>query len=99
MEGFPTPPPYPILMVDDLRDSARSVRRAVDNAQAKLALTENMAQHDKVLLNTTDKRLRQASEELESARDPVRAAGLCGSATSGACATAWLPLPLRRRKC
>ena len=75
-KGFPTPPPYSIIMVDDLRDSARSVRQAVDNAQAKLALTEGMAQRDKVLLNTTDKRLRQASEELESARDPVQAAGL-----------------------
>jgi len=75
-KGFPTPPPYSILMVDDLRDSARSVRLAVDNAQAKLALTERMAQRDKVLLNTTDERLRQASEELEGARDPVQAAEL-----------------------
>jgi potassium-dependent mechanosensitive channel len=75
-KGFPTPPPYSILMVDDLRDSAQSVRRAVDNAQARLALTERMAQRNKALLNTTDERLRQASEELESARDPVRAAGL-----------------------
>ena len=75
-KGFPTPPPYSILMVDDLRDSAQSVRRAADNAQAKLALTERMAQRNKDLLNSTDERLRQASEELESARDPVRAAGL-----------------------
>lgn len=75
-KGFPTPPPYSILMVDDLRDSARSVRLAVDNVQAKLALTERMAQHNKVQLNTTDKRLRQASEELEGAHDPVRAAEL-----------------------
>ena len=75
-KGFPTPPPYSILMVDELQDSARSARRAVDNAQAKLALTERMAQRDKVFLNTTDERLRQASEELESARDPVQAAGL-----------------------
>lgn len=75
-KGFPTPPPYSILMVDELRDSARSARRAVDNALAKLALTERMAERVKASLDTTDERLRQASEELESARDPVQTARL-----------------------
>ncbi|SLM46487.1 putative Mechanosensitive ion channel family protein [Nitrospira japonica] len=75
-QGFPTPPPYSILMLDELRDAARSTALVIEGLQAKLALTDGFSERAQQTLAASEKDLRQASERLEAARDPAEKARL-----------------------
>jgi len=74
--GFPTPPPYSILMLDDLRDAAASTARIIEGLQAKLALSDGFLERAQQALAASEKELRQASERLETARDSAEKARL-----------------------
>lgn len=75
-QGFPTPPPYSILMLDELRDAARSTALVIEGLQAKLALSEGFSERAQQALAASEKELRQASERLEAARAPAEKARL-----------------------
>lgn len=75
-QDFPTPPPYSILMLDELRDAARSTALIIEGLQAKLALSEGFSERAQQALAASEKELRQASERLEVARDSAEKARL-----------------------
>jgi len=75
-QGFPTPPPYSILMLDELRDAAHSTSLVIEGLQAKLALSNGFSERAQQALAASEKDLRQASERLEAARDPAEKAKL-----------------------
>jgi len=75
-QGFPTPPPYSILMLDELRDAAASTARIIEGLQAKLALSEGFSERAQQALAASEKELRQTSERLETVRDSAEKAKL-----------------------
>ncbi|MGQ0810339.1 MAG: mechanosensitive ion channel domain-containing protein [Nitrospiraceae bacterium] len=75
-KGFDNPPPYSILMVDELRDSVDSMRRTVETLESKLTLFGRSDERARTLLKESEQRARQASEQLEEARDQAESARL-----------------------
>lgn len=71
-DGFYAPPPYSVLMVDELRDAARSMALTAQGMQTRLTLTESMADSTRRNLKTSQEQARQASERLEGVQDPVK---------------------------
>lgn len=71
-EGFPTPPPYSVLMVDDLRNAARSMRLTEQGIQTRLKMTEGIIESTGNALSKSQEQARQAAERLEDVQDPVQ---------------------------
>jgi small-conductance mechanosensitive channel/hemoglobin-like flavoprotein len=73
-KGFAEPPPYSIFFVDQLWDTAFSLTLAVEGLQSQLSLIELRFDRARESLSAAEGRVRQASEELESAIDSSQAA-------------------------
>lgn len=71
-DGFSTPPPYSVLMVDELRDAARSMALTAQGIQTRLTMTESIADSTRRNLKASQEQARQASERLEGVQDPVK---------------------------
>ena len=71
-DGFSTPPPYSVLMVDELRDAARSMALTAQGIQTRLTMTESLADSTRRNLKAAQEQARQASERLEGVQDPVK---------------------------
>lgn len=69
---FPDPPPYSVLVVDSLRDRARSLKQTVELLESKLAVTTRAAERNEEALKAAEQRLRLASEQLEMIKDQTR---------------------------
>lgn len=70
--GFPDPPPYSVLMVDDLRDAARSMRLTTQGIQSRLTMTESLAESTGHALRKAQEQARQAAERLEGVQQPAQ---------------------------
>lgn len=70
--GFPTPPPYSFLMVDDLRESLRALQIRVDSLAFMDESIKQERERRNDLLEESSEKLRQATERLEttSSADP-----------------------------
>lgn len=68
-DGFPTPPPYSIMMVDELRDEARSMALTAQGVRIRLNMIEGMAEITQRHLKAAQEQVRQASERLEGVED------------------------------
>ena len=71
-EGFPSPPPYSILMIDDLRNAARSMSFTAQGVQTRLTMTESLVESTSRALSKSQEQARQAAERLEGVKDPVQ---------------------------
>ena len=73
-KGFDKPPPYSILLADDLWNTMFSLRLVVEGIQSQLTLMEFRFTRARESLRAADERVRQASERLEATKDPAEAA-------------------------
>ncbi len=71
--GFATPPPYSILMVDELRGAIASARDRLEAAESKVKLLEAQGDTARERLSRAQAALRQATERTESAAEGQRA--------------------------
>ena len=71
--GFSTPPPYSILMLDDIRDSLRSMTVNLEGMQSRDTMIKHLADTAHGALKQSEGQFRQAAERLEDARDPAEA--------------------------
>ena len=71
-DGFPTSPPYSVLMIDELRDAARSMALTEQGIQTRLTMTESLADSTRRNLKAAQEQARQVSEKLEGVEDPVK---------------------------
>jgi small-conductance mechanosensitive channel len=69
---FPDPPPYSVLIVDSLRDRARSLKRTVELLESKLAATTRAAERSEETHKAAEQRLRLAAEQLEMVKDQTQ---------------------------
>ncbi len=76
--GFPTPPPYSVLKIDELRDAARSMTLTTQGVQARLTRTESLAESTQRRLKASQEKARQLSERLEEVQDPAKREALTG---------------------
>ncbi len=65
--GFNTPPPYPISLVDELRDAIDSKKLEIKKDKVKQSIIENDLKDARKLLNESEQHLRQINEDLENA--------------------------------
>jgi small-conductance mechanosensitive channel len=70
--GFSDPPPYSVLMVDDLRDAARSSALTAQGMQNRLTMIEGLVESAGHALSQAQEQARQAAEHLEGIRDPAQ---------------------------
>jgi potassium-dependent mechanosensitive channel len=73
-KGLPEAPPYSIFLADQLRDSIVSLRLAVEGLQSQRELIHLRSDRARDSLKSADEHLRQASERLETTKDPAEAA-------------------------
>ena len=59
-DGFPTSPPYSVLMIDELRDAARSMALTEQGIQTRLTMTESLADSTRRNLKAAQEQARQA---------------------------------------
>ncbi len=71
-DGFPEPPPYSVLMVDELRDAARSMALTAQGIQTRLTLTEGLFDSTRRTVKASQEQARQVSERLEGLQDPAK---------------------------
>ncbi|MEX5218934.1 MAG: mechanosensitive ion channel [Nitrospira sp.] len=71
-EGFPEPPPYSLLMVDDLRNAIRSMTFTAQGIESRLSMIERLIETTGRTLSKSQEQSRQAAERLEGVRDPVQ---------------------------
>lgn len=71
-DGFPTPPPYSVLKIDELRDAARSMALTAQGVQTRLSMTESLAESTQRSLKASQEKVRQLSERLEGVQDPAK---------------------------
>ncbi len=71
-DGFPEPPPYSVLMVDELRDAARSMALTAQGIQTRLTLTEGIFDSTRRTVKASQEQARQVSERLEGLQDPAK---------------------------
>ena len=71
-DGFPEPPPYSVLMVDELRDAARSMALTAQGIQTRLTLTEGIFDSTRRTVKASQEQARQLSERLEGLQDPAK---------------------------
>lgn len=69
-KGFPEPSPYSIFLADQLWDTVYSLKLADEGLQSQRGLLALRFEHARDALATAEERLRQASERLETAKDP-----------------------------
>ena len=67
--GFTEPPPYSILVTDQLWDAVYSLRLTVEGLQSQLDLLSLRFERARQALTGAEERLRQASEKLEAVND------------------------------
>lgn len=65
--GFSVPPPYPVAMVEQLRDAAAAERREARSYQTMLSLFEQAVARDAASLEESRKQLRLARDQAELA--------------------------------
>jgi len=71
--GFPTPPPYSLLMVDELRGAAAAARDRLEASESKVKLLETQADAGRERLARAQAAVRQAIERTEGAAEGQRA--------------------------
>lgn len=71
--GFSTPPPYSILMLDDVRDTLRSMTVNLEGMQSRNTMIEHLEETAHGVLKQSEGQSRQAAERLEDAHDSVEA--------------------------
>ncbi len=71
-DGFSEPPPYSVLMVDELRDAARSMALTAQGIQTRLTLTEGLFDSTRRTVKASQEQARQVSERLEGLQDPAK---------------------------
>jgi potassium efflux system protein len=71
-DGFPTPPPYSVLKIDELRDAARSIALTVEGIQTRLSMAESLTESTQRSLKASQEKARQLSERLEGVQDPAK---------------------------
>ena len=69
--GFPTPPPYSIFMLDELRDSERSMTVNLEGMQTRSTMMEHLEETAHGVLKQSEGQSRQAAERLEGVHDPA----------------------------
>ena len=69
--GFAEPPPYPVLMVDDLRDAVQSVNDKIEAGETTLKVIESFVAETRSTLEQSDEKLRRLNEQLERTTDPA----------------------------
>jgi potassium efflux system protein len=74
--GFPTPPPYSVLLVDELRDDQQTLTAKIKVLETARAILDSFIADAKASLRETDGRLRLLNEQLEAAKDPAEVARL-----------------------
>lgn len=74
--GFAEPPPYSILLLDELRDSVQSLSANVTASETTLDVLRTISDEAAVALKKSDERSRLLAEQLESEQDPARATRL-----------------------
>ncbi len=74
--GFPTLPPHSIVMVDELRDAARSMALTAQGIRIRLNMIEGLADSTQRHLKAAQEQVRQASERLEGVADSGKRDGL-----------------------
>lgn len=80
--GFAEPPPYSILLADDLRDQARAIEDQIRLAQDALAFIDKLDDNAEASLKLSDGGLRRISEQLEQAETANRSCAWSGSANT-----------------
>ena len=70
--GFAEPPPYSILLVDNLRDPSAPSPPASRPPRPPARYLEKLEADTRQLLEQSDSRLRSLNEQFESATDPER---------------------------
>lgn len=78
-DGFPTPGPYSVLKIDELRDAARAMALTTQGVQTRLNMTETLAETTQRNLKGTQEKSRQLSERLEEIQDPAKRDALTGN--------------------
>ncbi|HET9961649.1 MAG TPA: mechanosensitive ion channel domain-containing protein [Nitrospiraceae bacterium] len=71
-QGFPDPPPYSVLKVDELRDAARSMALTAQGIRTKSTMTEGLAERSTRALKRAQEETRQAAEKTEGIKDPAQ---------------------------
>jgi potassium-dependent mechanosensitive channel len=71
--GFATPPPYSLLMVDELRGAAAAARDRLEASESKVKLLEAQADAGRERLARAQAAVRQAIERTEGAAEGQRA--------------------------
>ncbi len=74
--GWAEPPPYSVLLVDELRDSVQLLNAQLKAAEVSRDLVGAFITEAQVMVKETDESLRRVMEQLEGARDPVTVAHL-----------------------
>ena len=72
-KGFPEPSPYSIFLADQLWDAVYSLKLAAEGLQSQRELLMLRFEQARESLTTAEERLRQASERLETVKDPGQA--------------------------
>jgi potassium-dependent mechanosensitive channel len=67
--GFTDPPPYSVLLVDDLRNSIQSFHADIKTAQVAQDVARTFVAEVQAIGKETDEELRRLAEQLESASD------------------------------
>ena len=67
--GFPEPPPYSVLLVDDLRDSIQSLNERTKAAEIAGEVVEKFLGEAQAAMKDSDERLRRLDEQAEGAKD------------------------------
>ncbi len=70
-KGFPEPPPYSIVLADQLWDAVHSLKLAVEGLQSHRELLTLRFEQARESQARAEERLRQVSERLEAANDPT----------------------------
>jgi small-conductance mechanosensitive channel len=74
--GFPDPPPYSVLMVDDLRDAAQSLQAKLKAVSTARDIINRFNEDAEATLKESDGKLRKFSEQLETAQNAAQVARL-----------------------
>ncbi len=74
--GFADPPPYSLLLVDDLRDSIQSLTAKITAGETTQDVLGKLAADLQQTLKASDAQLRRLAEELENAKDTSQTSSL-----------------------
>ena len=74
--GFAEPPPYSVLLVDELRQAVQFPNAQIKAAEVSRDVARNFVTEVQAIIKDTDESLRRVTEQLEGAQDPVTVARL-----------------------